>query len=329
MVACEKEVLDKDPVDKYSETTLWADIGLADAYLLNTYDRSRYEFTDPQTDYLTDNAFFLHGQENYIAYVQGDLTADNPFPLQRDYPWWSDFFANIQAINEFLANIDDVPGTYPEEGRDAIRERADLLKGEALFLRAFNYSRLAFNYGGVPIAKEPFELGTDFSSLNRASFEETINFISSDLDAAAALLLGKDGMELGRATKGAALALKSRVLLFAASDLTADGTAANKFVGYESPDRTALWTAAKNAAKAVMDMGLYQLADFGAPDQEAVAQNYYDFFRQKDLSDNEIIWGKMFVDGDGVQNRMNQWNSPNGHSGWERGRTDPRPGRQL
>lgn len=90
----------------------------------------------------------------------------------------------------------------------------------------------------------------------------------------------------------------------------------NKYVGYESPDRTALWTAARNAAKAVIDLGSYQLADFGAPDKGAVAQNYYNFFKAKDLSNNEIIWGKMYSSSTGYKNEMNQWNGGNGWELW-------------
>src|SRR5206468_2897034 len=66
--------------------------------------------------------------------------------------------------------------------------------------------------------------------------------------------------DVGRATKGAALALKARVLLYAASDLYSVNPSANAFTGYTTPqDRTALWRAAKNAAQAVMDLGIYSL----------------------------------------------------------------------
>jgi hypothetical protein len=122
-------------------------------------------------------------------------------------------------------------------------------------------------------------------------------------------------MEMGRATKGAALALKSRILLFAASDLTADGTGV-KYLAYENPDRTALWTAARDAAKDVMDLGTYQLEHFGAPDKAAVAQNYFNFFKTKYLAGSEIIWGKMYSSSSGAENRMNLWNNSNGLNCW-------------
>ena len=119
-------------------------------------------------------------------------------------------------------------------------------------------------------------------------------------------------MESGRATKAAALALKSRILLFAASDLTADGTAESEYVGYKNPNRTQLWTAAKNAAKEVIDLGENRLSDFGAPDKDEVANNYFGLFKETTLGNPEIIWGKMFVADVGDRHRNNRQNGPNG-----------------
>src|SRR5207244_2654185 len=73
------------------------------------------------------------------------------------------------------------------------------------------------------------------------------------------LPLSYTGADVGRATKGAALALKARVLLYAASDLYNVNPSGNAFTGYTTPqDRTALWRAAKNAAQAVMGLGIYR-----------------------------------------------------------------------
>jgi hypothetical protein len=224
---------------------------------------------------------------------------------------WGIIFKYIQDINIFISNIDKVPDAYndPYE-KSVVKEKVDVMKGEALFLRAYCYYKLACNYGGVPIMNVPNKLNDDFLTIIRATFKETVNFITSDCDAAFDLL--GDEMEMGRATKGAALALKSRVLLFAASDLTADGSAENEFVGYTNPNRNALWTDAKNAAKAVMDLGIYKLADFGAPDRASVSKNYFGFFKSKDLSNKEIIWGKMFLSSVGEWNENNSFNGSNG-----------------
>jgi hypothetical protein len=110
------------------------------------------------------------------------------------------------------------------------------------------------------------------------------------------------------------MGLKSRMLLFAASDLTADGTAPNELVGYSNPDRTALWTEARNAAKALIDLGTCKLADFGAPDQKVVAQRYFDFFKAYDFSDDEAIWGRMHRKDVGFTIQTNRRNGPNGNN---------------
>ena len=103
--------------------------------------------------------------------------------------------------------------------------------------------------------------------------------------------------------------------MFAASDLTADGTAANDLTGYASPNRTLLWTESKNAAKAVMDLG-YGLENFGAPDQNLISANYFNFFKAKDLSSSEIIWGKLYLYLTGDQNMVTAFNGPNSWTAW-------------
>lgn len=312
--ACNK-ILDKTPPSSFSDATVWSDINLADRYLLDTYNNAiTGGFGYLSLASVTDESHDTHnfGTANYL---QGNLTSSDPTPFgiwALHYTTWSDMYNNIQKLNVFLANINNVSNAYPDAEKPTIEVQAQRMRGEALFLRAFCYHQLARNYGGVVILTEPFKIGDDYLAKSRSTFAETVDFIAAQCDSAAMLLEDKDGMEMGRATKGAALALKSRMLLFAASDLTADGSAADEFVGYKTPDRTALWTAAKNAAKSVMDLGTYSLADFGAPDQAAVSTNYFNFFKAKDLSSPEVIWGKMFQKSVGSRNQINLINGTNG-----------------
>ncbi|MEX0778747.1 MAG: RagB/SusD family nutrient uptake outer membrane protein [Balneolales bacterium] len=310
--ACDS-VLDSTPQDKYAADIVWQDMNLIESYLLDSYDRLGIGFEDVMLHSVTDEIRFEFswGPETYVT---GEINADNVQPWGDRITNWPEHFNNIQRLNVFIANVDKVLDGAQDQA--ALQQRVDVLTGEALFLRAFAYSMLARDYGGLPIIKEPFEIGDDYSSITRSSYEETVDFISQELDASAALLRGPEETEMGKATKGTALALKSRVLLFAASDLTADGNADNELVGYQSPDRTALWSAARDAAKDVIDLQTYDLADFGAPDQEAVSQNYYELFRAKDLSSIEVIWGKMYSKSSGPSNQMNLWNGPNGNNNW-------------
>lgn len=315
LAGCKKGLLDQKPQDKYPEESIWADVGLANGFLLDTYNNAlNGGFGYLSFASITDESHDTHnfGTDNWL---QGNITAANPTPFgiwAFNYTTWGAMYTNIQKLNTFIANVDSVPSAYPSAQQAPIKAQTDRMKGEAIFLRAFCYNQLLRNYGGVVVITKPFSIGDDYLSFKRSTFDESVKFIAAQCDEAAAILNDKGGMEMGRATKGAALALKSRILLFAASDLTADGTAANEYVGYKNPDRNALWTAAKNAAKAVMDLGTYSLADFGAPDKAAVAQNFFNFFKAKDLSNSEVIWGKLFLKDVGARNQMNLINGTNG-----------------
>jgi len=140
-------------------------------------------------------------------------------------------------------------------------------------------------YGGVPIIKNVYGLNEDYS-IERSSFSDCVNFIVSDCDSAALLLAGRD-MDKGRASEVAALALKSRVLLYAASDMhdgptlaakssVMNGYAKPEILAYTSGDRAARWTAALNAAKAAMDKskGGYKM-DLTAQASPEDARNNY------------------------------------------------------
>ncbi len=315
--ACSEDILDKTPLDRYSDPVVWSDINLASSYLNTIYDNVDYGFSQRGHGYQTGmfalETFKTKGGE-VIIYNSGQISPDNTGSYRGHSNWHR--FEEIQMLNLFLDNIDEVSESYPESEQSTIKAETDVLKGEALFLRALFYSELCRNYGGLPLFDEPFELGDDFLGITRATFQNTIDFITSDLNEAASLLKLKSEMEMGRATKEAAMALKSRMLLFAASDLTADGNSANELTGYSNPDRNALWTAARDAAKALIDLGTCELADFGAPDQEAVANNYFDFFKAYDLSDNEVIWGRMHRKDVGFNIATNRRLGPNGINCW-------------
>ena len=127
--------------------------------------------------------------------------------------------------------------------------------------------------------------------------------------------MSSSGDNLGRATKGAALALKARVLLYAASDLYNVNPSGKAENGYTTPqDRTALWRAAKNAAKAVMDLGIYRLFRPSPASGQEATQNYGDLFLQK--TSEEAILSRFFLTSrdDGYNPGLH--NGPNGYHNW-------------
>src|SRR5690606_5976507 len=114
-------------------------------------------------------------------------------------------------------------------------------------LRAYFYAELFRRWGGVPILKEPLDINEDMQ-IPRNTAAEVVKFIVDECDKAADLLdVEHPPIHLGRASKGSALALKSRVLLHFASPL-------------HNPSNDAqVWQRAADAAKEVIDLDYYQL----------------------------------------------------------------------
>lgn len=179
---------------------------------------------------------------------------------------WSTNFSGIYAANLFLANSDKVDMDYLKYDpakQDQYKNNVKnlyLAKYQARFLRAFFYFELVKRYGGVPIFEKPLSLNSDFTKVPRNTLSECIKFIVDECDSAASKLpvIYEQENDMGRATKGAALALKSRVLLYAASDLFNDPSWAE---GYPYPELISLtddktreerWQAAAEAADAVI-----------------------------------------------------------------------------
>ncbi|WP_236974584.1 RagB/SusD family nutrient uptake outer membrane protein [Membranihabitans maritimus] len=156
----------------------------------------------------------------------------------------------IRRINTVLERINDVPDLTEEEKNQFI--------GEVLFIRALTNFEILKRYGGFPIVKERFDL-TDDLMIPRSTVEECVNFIVEDCDRAAEFLPDANmGIMRGRATKGAALMVKSRTLLYAASPLLNTGDPYldfgenNELICYGSTD-VQRWQLAADAARAVID----------------------------------------------------------------------------
>jgi len=172
--------------------------------------------------------------------------------------------------------------------------RKNRLKGELQFIRAFRYHDLIRNYGGVVLMGDKvLQLDDnlkDDALFKRASLKESIDYAVAQLDQAAALLpKDNDGnWPLGRATKGAALAIKARLLLYAASPLYATGT----------------WADAATAAQAVIAMNKYTLY-----------QNGYDKLFLNADGNNEIVFARLYTK-NANHTHLEIANGPNGYGGW-------------
>ncbi len=152
---------------------------------------------------------------------------------------WTKCYGGIRVVNKMLSKIDEV-----EWGADHNPQR---IKGEMYYLRAFFYFELLKRFGSVVIVDKAHN-PTDDIDFPRNTYEECVAFIIDNLSQAVTLLpVEHDPANYGRPTLGAALALKSRTLLYAASPL------------HNPESNVSKWQAAASAAKEVMDLNLYTL----------------------------------------------------------------------
>lgn len=233
---------------------------------------------------------------------------------------WNRCFNGIRTANLFLEKSDEVELDFyrldpnPSQ-QEAYRTRLANIrrwKYEARFLRAYFYMELVKRYGGVPILTRTYGIGDDYQSVQRNSMEECFDFIIAECDSAAKNLPPVyDEGDLGRATRGAALALKSRATLYRASDLYNDpswsgGYAHPELISIAGGDRQEQWDAAAQAAKAVFDL---------KEAQYDLATDYAGLFRT--YNNAEIILARR----NGANNAFESTNFPIGYDGGNSGTT--------
>ncbi len=197
---CE-DVLDKKELNAVDSEDVWNSETLANLYLNKVYVDLLPSFGGASSTEISDESVGT-GTGNMMYGELSDEASYGNFS--------SSVYNDIRELNILFSEIDK--GSIPVEARD-------LLKGQAYFLRAWAYWELVKYYGGVPLILEP-QNPFFYESLlvKRSSAKACVNQIISDLDNAIALLPSQwPASERGRITRGAAAALKGRVLLFYAS----------------------------------------------------------------------------------------------------------------
>jgi len=260
-VSCEKKFLDKAPGVDVTENTIFSSQTELEMYIASLYRHGIHHGLPTEDRSLTNAATYdiSAGATDEVEYAVGwmtgqrwnsaNITASDIVNLE-DYRFFLRWTA-IRMANIIMERIDEVPGITP-----AYRNQ---VYGEARFVRALNYLEMVKRYGGVPIVNKRFQL-TDDLNLGRNTIEECFKFIVEDVtDAALKLPPVYPSNMRGRATKGAALMLKSRALLYAASPLfnaaqpyLSLGGDKDKFLCYGNFDKNR-WKLAADAAKEVLD----------------------------------------------------------------------------
>jgi starch-binding outer membrane protein, SusD/RagB family len=292
--ACRKDFLTIQPTDRVSEGAILSDSLLFEDYVYGRYVGIRLQdkegdgtnpgfgrgFEYAMWSSLTDESIYNNDDNTWL--VQRGLLAPENTGIASTI--WGRSYRGIRDCNFAISNIGKVTMG------DARRNR---LLGELKFIRAFRYHDIIRNYGAVILMGDSaYNLNDNLQNdalFKRASLKESIDYAVAQLDEAAALLPlnNDDKWLLGRATKGAALALKSRLLLYAASPLYATGN----------------WQAAATAAQAVIGLNKYSLYTGG----------YGNLFLNGDNS--EAIFERLYTKNAG-HTHLEIANGPNSYGGW-------------
>lgn len=272
------DYLDKTPDENMSLEDVFANRNYAEGWLAGAYGLLPFEGYDNTFDFFggfySASPYSSASDEiemclvtsfgNYIN--RGDWNPLNITTLTM----WNNSYLAIRKLNIFLEYANGIPTTNEEKGQWI---------GEAYFLRAFFYFNLVRNWGAVPIVNTILGTSDDISIYERRPVNECIQQIVNDCNLAYDHLdLTIEEAQYGRATSAAALALKSKALLYMASPLFNGGTVGRT----DTPDLTKLvnndgtrlfpdrddnrWKAAVDAAKQCIEeleaagYGLYYAA---------------------------------------------------------------------
>ena len=239
LAGCEADFLDRAPLDAITDESFWE--------------------TEDQLRLATNGVYaYLKGKATVDMENMGDNTI---WPSITDYrriasgqfdhglgifnTEWSGLYAGVRRANHFLEN-------YDQAAMNAQRKEA--YAAEVRFIRAYLYSYLTDLYGDVPFITRTLQPADPEVFGAREKKEVIVDWMLKELTEIAPLLpLSYPQAEYGRITRGAALALKARIAL-----------------------HTARYAEADAAARAVMDLGVYQLYNNGNP-----ARTYWELFTYK------------------------------------------------
>lgn len=165
---------------------------------------------------------------------------------------WAAYYDVIHDANAFFENYseDNLSRFQWDPNYKDNLAKAKMYTNELRALRALYYFELAKRYGDVPLLTRTYSL-EEINSVTKTAFQDVIAFVAEECEAVASELpLDHADFfgEVGRMTRGAALAIRARALLYAASPL---------FAGEE--DASAKWEAAAKAAYDVIALGKYAM----------------------------------------------------------------------
>jgi hypothetical protein len=307
IVSCDSDFLEVDSPN-LTDQAVWSDPALTQAFILGLYTSVRIVDKEPGHNgedtpagfgrgyhwamwcSVSDETIYSNDDDTYLVQT-GQLSPSN-------YGWmsttWGRSYRNIREVNLALSNIDTDDSVFEDDLKR-------LLVAELHFIRAFRYFELLRAFGKVSMMGDHvYSMNDDFTPLyDRKEIPEVVAYILSELEMAIEdLPLDNDA----RATKGAAMTLKSRLLLYAASPLYTGGSNDGQ-----------KWQAAASAANDVINMGKYSLATDLDEDK---SENYRKIFVSQNATSEDIFLRYYASTGLGRSIPSERMNGPNGSGGW-------------
>lgn len=270
--ACNKDFLDRKPLDAIGSPDFFKSPGDLKTYVNSFYSTALFPIVSEHgNDYNSDNSVAT----NFDATLAGTRTLDGAGGIS---------FNSVRSINIFF-------DSYKRVQQYAAFADYKQYVGEAFFFRALIYFNILQDYGDIQWYTT--EIGTTSPELVRPRDKRNIvaDNIIADLDSAAAYLTESKTDGASRVNKWMALLIQSRVALFEGTwEKYHNGTP----FGVANANPSKYLTKAAEAAKKVMDSGLYSLYSTGSP-----TTDYYNLFSsQRSYAGNsEVMFWKKFDNG--------------------------------
>lgn len=297
------DVLDQSPTDRYSDAVVWDDPYLLNAHLaelyactpvmiqdavnlMNSWDGAPMNVDDNsfgaimgfsaqmegtvRTLEIADEAKYNFGGQAHLLDMKKNGIQSNGTALQ----WWGNSYYTIRLLNNFIENA----------GNSSI-ENVEVRIGEARFLRAFCYFAMVKRYGGVPLITEVQEIDADSTTLfpKRNTEKEVFDFILQETDEISKIL--PSVTDAGRASKWAALALRSRAALYAGSVAQFGAHQLNGLLGFPSGNEAHYYQICYDTSREIINEGPFQLYN-EHPDK---VQNFKNIFLVKGNSEAIMV----------------------------------------
>ncbi len=240
--SCSKRY-EKEPLENITEDYIW-DVTDSSAIYARNFLHNIYTYL-PTGFNRIDGSLLCAASDDAVPSQNGStvnfLSNGGLSPVLNPDDSWARNYEGIRKANQFLANIDLVPM------RD--KQLKEWWRAEARFLRSMFHFELVKRYGGIPIVSDKVFTLEDDLQVPRNTYEECVNYIVSECDdiKSKCRIDPIDDGNLGRITRGAALALKAKMLLIAASPLN------------NPSSDPALWKKAADAARDIVNLNAFTL----------------------------------------------------------------------